>query len=202
AAIRDFEGYTYCDNAPYEVLATPWLTHAQLLALKRMEDMVEKYHNSGVFQTALTHICPHFAHPFAFFEALANFFEQQGWHLLSHSQRTLYDHLFTFCQAQKQLPMIEIAEAIRFDLLKHHKGVNTPRWAVLKTDATWHQRVFDYLHTQPLAQYADIAPKNLVKFIHIAPFAVDVLNGKPTAATYLFDYKKTSVLTLDELTLR
>ncbi|MBC7765960.1 MAG: DUF4080 domain-containing protein, partial [Hyphomonadaceae bacterium] len=41
AAIRDFEGYTYCDCAPYEVLATPWLTHAQLLALKRMEDMVE-----------------------------------------------------------------------------------------------------------------------------------------------------------------
>ena len=40
-------GIVYQDRAPYEVLSTKWLTYAEVIRLKQIEEMVEVYYNSG-----------------------------------------------------------------------------------------------------------------------------------------------------------
>lgn len=42
-------GIVYQDRAPYEVLSTKWLTYAEVIRLKQIEEMVEVYYNSGQF---------------------------------------------------------------------------------------------------------------------------------------------------------
>ena len=48
--------YKYTSEAPYEVLENKDISYAELLKLKNIEYVVDKYHNSGVFHNTLKYI--------------------------------------------------------------------------------------------------------------------------------------------------
>ena len=43
----------YHNNPPYEVLSTKWLSYEDVLKMKRIEEMLEVYYNSGQFEIAM-----------------------------------------------------------------------------------------------------------------------------------------------------
>ena len=47
-------GYSYRDFAPYEILENKYIKYQDILALKDVEEVVERYYNSGRFQKSLT----------------------------------------------------------------------------------------------------------------------------------------------------
>ncbi len=102
-------GIAYTDYAPYEVLSTNWLTYAEVRRLKRIEEMVELYYNSGQFVHTLDHLLPYFDGPFAFFEALAEYFSEQGYDIQTPSRLYRYEVLLQFAEVciTKQQPMAE-----------------------------------------------------------------------------------------------
>ncbi len=64
--------YVYQDEPPYEVLSTHKITYGELLRLKRIEHVLEKYWNSGRFtNTIRLAINISLTDPFSFFEGLA-----------------------------------------------------------------------------------------------------------------------------------
>lgn len=65
-------GLVYKSLPPYEVLYTKWLPYEDVLKLKRIEEMVEVYYNSGQFSYTLEHLVGEFDSLFAFFEQLGN----------------------------------------------------------------------------------------------------------------------------------
>ena len=46
-------GILYHDNPPYEVLSTKWLSYDDVLKMKRIEEMLEVYYNSGQYEIAM-----------------------------------------------------------------------------------------------------------------------------------------------------
>ncbi len=86
----------YSKTPPYEVLSTNWISYEQLVKLKGVEEMVELYSNTSQFTLSLPILIECFASPFAFFEALADYYREKELLTISHSRVKRYEILREF----------------------------------------------------------------------------------------------------------
>lgn len=87
-------GIVYTDTAPYEVLYTKWISYADVLTLKAVEEMVELYYNSRQYVQSLTYLREFFDTPYAMFAYLADYYEKNGLFAVKHSRMTRYQHFY------------------------------------------------------------------------------------------------------------
>lgn len=89
-------GLLFRDTPPYEVLSTRWLSYGELIRLKGVEEMVEIYYNSGQFRNTVKELQKEFSSPFDMYEALREYYREQGLSSVSHSRNARYEILFDF----------------------------------------------------------------------------------------------------------
>lgn len=89
-------GLLYQTRPPYEVLSTKWLSYADVIRLKAVEEMVEVYYNSGQFRNTMEYLEQDFSSAFAMYEALAAYYEEKGFFRASHSRIARYEILDCF----------------------------------------------------------------------------------------------------------
>ncbi len=78
-------GYVFMDSAPYELLYNNVLSYEDIIRLKRLEDVLEKYYNSGRFPHIVSYVCSElFPSAFEFFQALGDFWHDNGWSRIGH----------------------------------------------------------------------------------------------------------------------
>ena len=113
-------GLVYNPDPPYTILETPDLSHGEILQLLRMEDLLDKYYNSGKFVYALNEVLKLFSTPFDFYNAFAEFWEHCGWFNRQWQGKALFDKLWEFNEAfhdhSLEVSTREIiCDALRFD---------------------------------------------------------------------------------------
>ncbi len=92
-------GLKVSSQPPYEVLATNWLSFAQLNRLHVIEGLLEYYYNSGLLRYSLPYIWTELGpSPFQWFHQLAEHWEARGLHLLSHGREALLAYLENYMQ--------------------------------------------------------------------------------------------------------
>ena len=91
-------GLVYQDRPPYEVLSTKWLPYADVIRLKKIEEMVEVYYNSGQFGNTMEHAEKEFSGAFAMYSALADYYERNDLFRISHSRIARYEILLHFLE--------------------------------------------------------------------------------------------------------
>ncbi len=177
---KDKYGYIFQEEPPYEVLGNDAIRYEELLKLKGIEEMLEKYYNSGDFQNALEYIFAHFyKSPFEFYQDLAEFWESHGYHHISHSRDALYKNLLDF-YLQKNFKGREIFEEIlKLDYLMHKKSV-VPDFLPRVEINDFQNRIHRFLQDKKkvekyLPQYAEWPAKQIVKKVHFECFRYDVL---------------------------
>lgn len=80
------DGAEYSAFPPYEILKNQWLSSDDLLILKGVERVLDRYWNSGLCRNLLTYLADHFSPGmFVFFQELAKMLEQKGEFYLSHT---------------------------------------------------------------------------------------------------------------------
>lgn len=79
-------GIVYQDKPPYEVMSTKWLSFDDVIKIKRVEDMLEVYYNSGQFEITMKLMECIFDSAFEFFQELGDFYEANGYFGMSHSR--------------------------------------------------------------------------------------------------------------------
>ncbi len=123
-------GLVYQDGPPYEVLSTKWLPYSDVIRLKKIEEMVEVYYNSGQFRNTAEHIEKEFSGPFAMYSALASYYEKNGLFKISHSRIARYEILYRFLK--ERVPdaknMDEYTEWLTLDLYLRDNVKNRPRF--------------------------------------------------------------------------
>ena len=70
--------YAFSSEPPYEILNSCYLSAAELMTLKAIEDVLERYYNSGRFVTCLPILESCFNTPFTMYEALSLFFRERN----------------------------------------------------------------------------------------------------------------------------
>ncbi len=181
-------GIVCTDYAPYEVLFTNDISFEELSTLHLIEKTLGMLYNSGLCLTALEHIVPHFASPFAFFEEFALFLDGEGWFSQPHKTKVLFELIYSFASSHG-CPGGEITEALAFDWLCIEKPRTWPEflegWAEsgrtqLRAFLSDTDNISAYLPA-----YAHLSPGEISRRCFAHTFR-ELFPGK----TLLFDYGK------------
>lgn len=154
---------------PYEVLQTKYISYEELLELKAVEDIVEKYYNSTVFEKSIDYLVRLFPEPFDFFEALAEFYAKNGFDRIGIARDRLYEILIEFAKTVKT-DIQYFTELLLFDYLSSNKP-RTPAWA--RREPIGKER-FDILTEgfieKNLPEYSGLPVKEIIKQLHFEKF--------------------------------
>lgn len=176
-------GVVWQERPPFEVLKTNWLSYGEVLALKRVEEMVEVYYNSGQFACTLPKLEKRFQSPFRMFEALAEYY--RGRHLLevNHARAARYEILLSFVREIAPEEEELYRELMTFDFYLRENAKSRPEFcgepSVRKEEAA----VFYDREAQEriyLEDYEGYDKKQLRKMTHLE---------RKEGTVYLFDYR-------------
>ena len=127
---RDEEkyGFKYLDIPPYEILENDFIKYGEIIKLKVIEDLVEKYYNEGYFEHSLQYIINnHYISPFDFYEDFSLFWEDKEYHKVSNSRIKLYEVLMEFYKTRNYSNVLNFNELLRFDFIQNNKGAQVPK---------------------------------------------------------------------------
>ncbi|MFD1886079.1 B12-binding domain-containing radical SAM protein [Paenibacillus wenxiniae] len=121
--------YTYMDHAPYEILGSHVLPFEDIVRLKRLEDVLEKYWNAHRMDHTLAYLMTYeFDSPFDFFQAFGDYWEAQGWQKIGHQLEDLFTRLQAFLQ-QHGLQQPGIVQGLmKLDYLLNHRQKPRKIW--------------------------------------------------------------------------
>lgn len=114
-------GLVYVPDPPYTILETQWLTHSELLQLGRIEQVLDKYYNSGKFAYGLRQIMHLFTTPFDFYHQFALFWQQKEWFRLAWQGKALFANLWQFLEEFRLTKDVDsliwerLRDSLRFD---------------------------------------------------------------------------------------
>ncbi|WP_432359722.1 B12-binding domain-containing radical SAM protein [Sporosarcina sp. UB5] len=114
-------GYTYIDEAPYEILSNNVLTFDDILRIKQTEDVLEKYWNDNRMPRTVEYLVSEvFETPFDFFQQFGTFWETKGWSRIGHQLQDLYTRLEEFLIEYGEADMNIVRSLMKIDYLAHH----------------------------------------------------------------------------------
>lgn len=122
--------------APYEVFSTKWLSYNDVIKLKGVEDVMERYFNSGRFYDTIDKAMEFFDSPFEFYYGLSRFWGERGLIGQGVKRITLYQLLYEFLQQElSEKEVNSVVAVMKKDFAKwHSNGAGTPEWYKINTD--------------------------------------------------------------------
>lgn len=114
-------GMIYSPYAPYEIIRNNYISYEELAILKKVEAIVDKYYNSGNFESILRFIMPNFNSAFDFFLGLAEFFQGKGYFSRTISGVDYYRILIEFYQEQVGKEVSILKDILKYDYFRINK---------------------------------------------------------------------------------
>lgn len=182
-------GIIYRSTAPYEVLATRWITCEELLRLKEVEEMLEVYYNSQQFRYTMEALEQMFDRPFEMYAALADYYKERSSQERSYSRMQRFEMLRGFiretiqtnaddlqAKTKMQAEAIESAfdELLTFDFYLRENAKSRPVWA---RDVQEDQKDVVRFYQQEeqerrfLPEYEGRSWKQMMRMTHLEQFA-------------------------------
>ena len=185
-------GIRYLELPPYEVLYTNWISYGEIRRLKRIEEMVELYYNSGQFTHTLPVLEKAFSGPFAMYEALADYYQEQGYFTNSPARAYRYQILLEFAALKDPENREIYRELLTYDMYLRENLKSRPAFASeIAEEEKQDIRRFYQTEEQErcyLPNYAEYDWKQLSRMTHMEPFRY------PEPHYVLFDYQERNPL--------
>lgn len=197
---RDAYGIICHEAPPYEVMATRWLSYDELLEIKKVEEMLEVYYNSGQFTRTMQVLEQAFDSHFTMFWELGQYYERNHLFDVNHSRIRRSEILLEFIREKSLEPIELYQETLTFDLYCREKMKSRPAWAPEPS-----------LFKEELKHLKEKNPGLKGRNVHLEPFYYDLEHlsqrrrtcgeeqdfprRKPERSYYLFDYENRNPLT-------
>lgn len=116
-------GYVFSDHTPYEIICNKYISVEELLKLKSVEDVLERYYNSGRFTASLPMLEKSFSSPFHLYESLADFYTEKNLIYAGISSVRQYDLLMEFAAAYVSPENMDVfKETLLLDFFRSDKS--------------------------------------------------------------------------------
>lgn len=194
-------GICYLENPPYEVLCTKWLSYEEIRSLKKVEDMVELYYNSGQFTRTLPALESLFEEPFELYEKLSRFYTEEGYSVTSPARIHRYQILLDFAMKYDSNRERLYRELLTYDVYLRENMKSRPDFAF---DLTPYKKQIQEFYRKEekerryLPGYKAYDWKQLSKMTHLEPIWGSE-KEEPTGFI-LFDYEKRNPLNHEAFT--
>ncbi|KMJ58245.1 Fe-S oxidoreductase [Bacillus sp. LL01] len=128
--IRSSEhNYIYMDHAPYEILGNNLLSFDDIIRIKQVEDVLEKYWNDHRMDATVEHLVTDvFNTPFDFFQDFGSYWDKQGWSRIGHQLEDLYRRLYAFLLEVNKTAIDVVEGMMKYDYLRHQKFKPRKPW--------------------------------------------------------------------------
>lgn len=112
----DQHQYIYMDHSPYEILGNNVLDFNDIIRIKQVEDVLEKYWNDHRMDLTLEYLVKNvFPTPFDFFQEFGSHWERQGWSRIGHQLEDLFKRLYNFLQEKAIADLDLIQSLMKYD---------------------------------------------------------------------------------------
>ena len=178
---KDLYGFKFLNKPPYEVLENNYIKYKDILKLKGIEDLVEKYGNEFYFENSLSYIMNNFyKSPFEFYESFAEYWERKGLSNESHGRIDLYRILLDFYEENINRNVKLFKDILRFDFICNTKSPTIPEFLKNSNEDIPKQMKHNFLKKREilgryLPKYLDLPTKKIVNEVYIEKFNYDIL---------------------------
>ena len=118
----------YSPYPPYEILSTKDISYDELLVLKKVEHMVDKYYNSQKFNNVIKFFIDKFETPFDFFLSLGEFFEMKDYFNRNIGNSEYYKVFLEFNEKVLKSDNSILRDIIKYDYLTFNKRRGMPEF--------------------------------------------------------------------------
>lgn len=121
--------YVYMDHSPYEILSNHVLSFHDMVKIKQVEDVLEKYWNDHRMDHTIEFLVSNvFPSPFDFFQEFGTFWDKKGWARIGHQLEDLFRRLFIFLTEYSIKDIDIVTGLMKYDYLKNHKYKPRKPW--------------------------------------------------------------------------
>lgn len=173
-------GYVYVDQAPYEIFSNNVLSFNDILRIKQVEDVLEKYWNAHRMDQTLEFLFNHiFETPFDFFQQFGTFWEDRNWSRIGHQLEDLYTRLFDFLVNLEGIPLNTVKSVMKLDYLSKQKFQPRKPWWENDMSKEEQSAIYKLLLESPsiageeFAQM-DLTEREIYKQTFITPISIDM----------------------------
>lgn len=197
-------GYIYMDQAPYEMLANDALSFEDVIRIKRVEDVLEKYWNSHRLDRTMEYLLAHeFPSAFDFFQEFGDYWEERGWSRIGHQLEDLFARLDQFLKSRGLKRPEVVLGLMKLDYFLNHKYKPRKVWWEFTLDKERQSGLLRAAAKNPAVLSAELAgvqwnERELQKWamIEVLPFSLGDLVEKgellPEPSLLLVHYGGTS----------
>jgi radical SAM superfamily enzyme YgiQ (UPF0313 family) len=124
---KDKHSIKYRKNAPYEVICTKYINLEEILMLKKIEELVDKYYNEKYFENSLEYINKNIFNvsPFEFYESFSRYWQENDLYKASHSRKKLYEILYRYINCEGKVTD-EFIGNLRYDYVYNNQQEELP----------------------------------------------------------------------------
>lgn len=143
-------GYVYSEYAPYEMVANNVLSFEEIIKIKQVEDVLEKYWNDHRMDQTLSYITSEaFETPFDFYQEFGTFWEEMGWSKIGHQLEDLFKRLSLFLESKNISYFDQIIHLMKKDYLANHKYKPRKPWWDTKLTKEVQSKIYQEIIQNP-----------------------------------------------------
>ncbi len=121
--------YIYMDQSPYEILGNNVLSFDDIIKIKQVEDVLEKYWNDHRMDHTIEYLVTNsFSSPFEFFQLFGSYWEDRGWSRIGHQLEDLFKRLFDFIKSINLPNQDIILSLMKIDYFENAKFKPRKSW--------------------------------------------------------------------------
>lgn len=203
----DEHEFRYKDYPPYEVLYNKYISYNEILKLKDIEEILEKYFNSKNFVLSMRYIIHNYykESPFKFFEEFATYYNSNGYFNASQGKNQLYKILLDFYEEKIVTNFDLFKEILKYDYISLGKTSNLPGYMEKIEVEDFKNRCHLFLQNEEnvlkyIPRFENTPAKQIIKYVHFENFKYDILelkedinaclNPNETMILFVYDDKK------------
>jgi anaerobic magnesium-protoporphyrin IX monomethyl ester cyclase len=146
--------YIYMEHSPYEILGNDVLPFNDIVKIKQVEDVLEKYWNDHRMDMTVEYLVTNiFPSPFDFFQQFGSYWDAQGWSRIGHQLEDLFHRLYSFLESQliKEKDLETIVGLMKYDYLRNHKYKPRKPWWEASFDKEQRNLLYKQISVYPSA---------------------------------------------------
>jgi len=172
--------YEYLDFPPYEVLSNNSMSYYDVIQLKNIEFLLDRYYNSHYFEKSISFATSKFSSPFDFYMKCSNYFLGNNLYLKSNSLVQMFEYFAEFYKLALKEDYEKFIEYLKFDYIFCCRSEKLPKWANEIKIENFKAKCFEFLKNQNnvtefLPHYVNLSPKNIYKNVDFHIFNFDGL---------------------------
>lgn len=196
-------GYVFNQKPPYEVISNNFISYYELLKLKDVCEIVEKYYNSASFEKSLEMALGFFDNAYDFFYEFAKFWSKNAYDKRAQSKKALYDIFLEFYKSSIGENTDLFCELLKFDFIKNNKNAALPIWAPRTADKAFYTNCYEFLKSEKGAKYIPLLSGaklcEIMRNVKVERFNFDVLKTLNFGeCVIIFDYENNTFTKIEE----